>query len=1054
MAARVAEGSGGGGASSSDPAGSGLLSVLASTRVMKDRPIDADPPMGGQSQRRNSQAKTRTLWGKIRPHLNPDCGCDENPDSCQAQYVTDEAKACLQCTRGSDYKKGHAKTCPRFKYAGQTHGEAHRAKDSAKSSKQTCVRVQDTNWKPPTQAETDAFIGGSRTSGTTTGSALAIVGTPASSPTPVNALASPQPTQRGGLLGASLDAANYVLRRFILPRSPPPQPPQEAAAAVVRRTYLCGSCGVTEGEFYVSADISVQLCGSCHNEREEALRHRGVARPPSRRLLKAKSYAEGDTGSDGEEEGEEEEEEEEEELLEKTLRVMPWVSQTLKDECNALPKVHKVGSNRGLPYPEEARKKYKEQYKPGASYSPRARPQAQSLNLMALSFATGMSVITWPEEIDTSSATKPDLKVHATRGLTLHIVRWELNYERDRKVDEALHCTCGAPLEFVRMSLAQESGKFIVIFRGGGQRPSIAVQARYKCTGETSTGEACNNHFGATDPHILHGLGRYGGDYPCSPEWSTPRSSIQFARSFEESLDTKMVTYENGDAVMRSELSSLSCLYDRHVNDYESHVADWKVHHPTDEFPHFPSFELWAGSRVPSGGLLRKRYEAAHYMPLGPASRHVFRTRQIQSVTTDTACSTDHTHDAAKNFDVGKGAPKATKVWNCVTGNLLVACMLLTKDTSSTEFIHAAEELAHREGWHPMVHYTDTWPSQKKMWACLWIECIGRLGVFHWMKRMADHMRKHHEKFGLCMRELSCTVFSFDEDTVNAVERALADGTLNGKVHTPEEIQELHSSGVFMRRYKKYIKRATLSVPTINSKLNTWYTKWKDEYDDKIGERIFFPPMIDRHTDALAHIDDIVDPDLNLYIELRKKTRQKHDLQQLSCQRGEKVEIFHAQQGDFSNGGCRARLAQAQTIEGAVMFTMDRQQEANYHSGTVSSPVVPNYRLWVRLAANREARRSGRRVPFPDAVEPRPDSRERFLYDYYLEQLEREKSGLFTGELTHCPCDSCSARRETCDCLACSSFRRRDAGLTDDQADELLVELTRNPDACADELES
>ena len=321
------------------------------------------------------------------------------------------------------------------------------------------------------------------------------------------------------------------------------------------------------------------------------------------------------------------------------------------------------------------------------------------------------------------------------------------------------------------------------------------------------------------------------------------------------------------------------------------------------------------------------------------------------------------------------------------------------------------------------------------------------------MKRMVDHMRKHHEKFGLCMRELSCTVFSFDEDTANAVERALADGTLNGKVHTPEEVHELHSSGVFMRRYKKYIKRATLSVPTINSKLNTWYTKWKDEYDDKIGERIFSPPMIDRHTGALAHIDDIVDPDLNLYIELRKKPRQKHDLQQLSCQRGEKVEIFHAQQGDFSNGGCRARLAQAQTIEGAVMFTMDRQQEANYHSGTVSSPVVPNYRLWVRLAANREARRSGRRVPFPDAVEPRLDNRERFLYDYYLEQLEREKSGLFTGELTHCPCDSCSARRETCDGLACSSFRRRDAGLTDDQADELLVELTRNPDACADKLD-
>ena len=42
MAVRVAERSAGGGASLSDPAGSGLLGVLASTRVMKD--TSAKPP--------------------------------------------------------------------------------------------------------------------------------------------------------------------------------------------------------------------------------------------------------------------------------------------------------------------------------------------------------------------------------------------------------------------------------------------------------------------------------------------------------------------------------------------------------------------------------------------------------------------------------------------------------------------------------------------------------------------------------------------------------------------------------------------------------------------------------------------------------------------------------------------------------------------------------------------------------------------------------------------------------------------------------------------------
>merc|ERR1712185_361420 len=191
---------------------------------------------------------------------------------------------------------------------------------------------------------------------------------------------------------------------------------------------------------------------------------------------------------------------------------------------------------------------------------------------------------------------KPSAKNHFIRGVDVHITRWELNYECDPEVDQALRCECGAPLEYNKMSTSQRGGKYKVIFKGGGQRPAVGVQAHYACSSATplANGEKCGRTYGATDPHILRRLpARYAKAYPVSPEHSTPRSGFHFAESFENNMEISMITYENANVLLKHERNNLALLHESHRCDYLEHIAAWRERHREDNiaFPDFPSLE-------------------------------------------------------------------------------------------------------------------------------------------------------------------------------------------------------------------------------------------------------------------------------------------------------------------------------------------------------------------------------------------------------------------------------------------------------------------------------
>ena len=405
--------------------------------------------------------------------------------------------------------------------------------------------------------------------------------------------------------------------------------------------------------------------------------------------------------------------------------VMPCIAECITNEVRTWPKVHAAGLNRGLIYDGDAKTDYKAKFPPGKM------------------------MIHWPLEINMSSDTRPEAKWHFTRGVTVYMLRWELNHERDSKVDNALVCECGQPLRFTRMSCAAARGHFKVILRHG-QRPAVAVEAHYECMGRE-----CKKTFGASHPHILRRLPRrYRSAYPVSPEHATPRSAIHFSDSFESHVELSMITYENAEVMMRHHRNSLSIMFEQHRSDYYEHIADYVDAHPAhaaDEFPPFPTFLQWVGHALPSGDVLRDRYNDAYYA-IGSAgaasSRHMFRVRQMQSVGTLRCVSSDHTHDCAKNFVVD--GPKATKVWNVVTGTLTVACMLLCVSTSKSEFIHAVEEMAHRPDFRPKVHFTDTWPNDMKMWNTLW-PVHAPCGVWGWGQVVSSRLTRSRACLHRCL---------------------------------------------------------------------------------------------------------------------------------------------------------------------------------------------------------------------------------------------------------------------------------------------------------------
>jgi len=438
--------------------------------------------------------------------------------------------------------------------------------------------------------------------------------------------------------------------------------------------------------------------------------------------------------------------------------------------------------------------------------------------------------IKYPEDPSMPFNEKPDPAAHFQRGLEVIGIRWELSYPGDPKVLAALRCVCPTCCEKegpLGASLLQTKGRWGSRLDNSGTKTVFTMGRPAKVVEWVYGSEIpCHRTYHATDPDLINRLPpRCRHALPFNPHWSNQIGRNWYlSDACSEDVEQSLVTDQSVKVYMEKMTARLRVMWKKHRNSYDNHcdeyieyflkttlTARWQE---PPVMPAFPDFNAWIGrpGGLPTGEQLREAHHTAYRAIGGAGTResiHGYRKRQLQGVVCDanTPVSIDHTYSAAKNFDCGR------MVFNAVTGFTVPLLCLLVDGGGIEEYIHALEDLAHRPGWAAPVVYSDNWPSNRVQLEAI-LGCPGKLGIFHFMKRISDTLRPSHPDYNAATRALSQCIFSWREVDVVGVKGSLkADPPELGhpklKTHSDAEIEEMIQSGVFKNRYDRFIRTET-----------------------------------------------------------------------------------------------------------------------------------------------------------------------------------------------------------------------------------------------------
>jgi hypothetical protein len=204
-------------------------------------------------------------------------------------------------------------------------------------------------------------------------------------------------------------------------------------------------------------------------------------------------------------------------------------------------------------------------------------------------------------------------------------------------------------------------------------------------------------------------------------------------------------------------------------------------------------------------------------------------TREIQSVkcNSDTGIiAQDHTFSIVKNYPATLGA---TACWDVATSTGEIACAVLVPTTKTIHLSHAAMQLAKRDGFSPKALYSDTWPNKKEYWESLFPGIEGRLGLFHYEKRIISTLRKKHIDYMDALTDLLSALYVYCPQDYERLLTALKEGTLSqsGKKYTSEEVAALRGTKLFRDRYAKFLRKEMREHQTMVQMLDDWFCKYK-----------------------------------------------------------------------------------------------------------------------------------------------------------------------------------------------------------------------------------
>jgi hypothetical protein len=169
-------------------------------------------------------------------------------------------------------------------------------------------------------------------------------------------------------------------------------------------------------------------------------------------------------------------------------------------------------------------------------------------------------------------------------------------------------------------------------------------------------------------------------------------------------------------------------------------------------------------------------------------------------------------------------------LWDVATETGEIATAVIVPSTKTEHFSHVAKQLAKREGFSPKALYSDTWPNKDDFWKELMPGIDGRLGPFHFEKRIISTLCKKHVDCSDAITDLLHALYEYKPGDLERLITALQKGLLlssTGKCYSTEEIAELRRSKLFRDRYGKYLRKRLREPNTLILMLDDWFCTYK-----------------------------------------------------------------------------------------------------------------------------------------------------------------------------------------------------------------------------------
>ena len=562
----------------------------------------------------------------------------------------------------------------------------------------------------------------------------------------------------------------------------------------------------------------------------------------------------------------------------------------------------------------------------------------------------------------------------------------------------------------------------------------------------------CNLRFQSNDSSILCRVPAFAAySYPVDSRYAGGHKNAHVARTATDAFDLLLPTHGNGDlcsrllynAINRAYLQTAAGYYatmsQKKGSTHNDSVNDTMTNSATTVLPFLEKDGDYMRYYPPTGDMIRDLYDEASNSSNNPwgISDHDRHTREIQGVKCNAIFAQDHTHQVAKNY-VRKKELGVEALWDVATETGEIACAVLVPSTKTSDFSHAAKQLSLRESFNPKAMYSDTWPCKSDYWALLLgHEVKGRLGLFHFIKRISGTLRKKHLDYNKSVAALLHCLYYYNDSDYNNLILALKNGTLSstGAKLTDEDIEELKGTRLFRVRYGKYLRKEIRSAEVIRHMLENWFNAYKcsssDIYNRPAGGRLdpitqqplFTPETRDNWMsckDKAEYLQDPLPLD-EMYYTIPPNPNSSHQLNEYLSRRGESsLESFHGILAHFANCGMRNSLADNLNLTGTARFNLGIRNKLRLLSTTTREQrkkmpgswetVTPYFNHSELAWVNSLAKDCGitEKIPFQGTEELVNDTGERFFSEY-MQWIRATKPTV--NDFDMCQCKSCKTEQ-------------------------------------------